>query len=86
MDVYTRMPTRIIPRLFSDCTNYLYPSIPSPSKFFETLFIGDIKPDQFILAEDGKFKLNDFNKGHLMYWNTTSNTETCPYSFKNETN
>jgi hypothetical protein len=43
---------------------------------------GDIKPDQFILAEDGKFKLNDFNKGHLMYWNTTSNTETCPYSFK----
>ncbi len=25
------------------------------------------------------FKLNDFNRGHLMYWNTTSNTSTCPY-------
>jgi serine/threonine protein kinase len=28
---------------------------------------------------NGKFKLNDFNRGHLMYWNTTSNESTCSY-------
>ena len=37
--------------------------------------------DQFVKCEDGRFKLNDFNKGHFMYWNTTSNAETCPYSY-----
>ena len=30
------------------------------------------------MTDDG-FKLNDFNRGHLMYWNTTSNNSTCPY-------
>ncbi len=42
--------------------------------------------DQFVQAEDGTFKLNDFNKGHLMYWNTTSNTETCPYQYQKGNN
>jgi serine/threonine protein kinase len=40
-----------------------------------------MKADQFVLGEDGRLKLNDFNKGHLMYWNTTSNASTCSYSY-----
>jgi hypothetical protein len=39
-----------------------------------SICIGDMKADQFVLAQNGKFKLNDFNKGHLMYWNTTTIT------------
>jgi len=42
----------------------------------------DLKVDQFVQDEDGLFKLNDFNKGHLMYWNSTSNADTCPYTYR----
>ncbi len=44
--------------------------------------IADLKADQFVKADDGIYKLNDFNRGRLMHWNTTSNSETCPYSMR----
>ncbi len=40
----------------------------------------DIYTTQFVRV-NGKFKLNDFNRCHFMYWNITSNTETCPYIY-----
>ena len=41
----------------------------------------DIFPNQLVWA-NGHFKLNDFNRCHFMYWNTTSNTESCPYLYQ----
>lgn len=40
----------------------------------------DIVTDQ-IVKSNGHFKLNDFNRAHLMYWNKTSNNGTCPYIY-----
>ena len=37
----------------------------------------DIALDQFVWAGN-RFKLNDFNRGHLMYWNEEKQ-ENCPY-------
>lgn len=41
---------------------------------------GDIFSTQMVMSE-GRYKLNDFNRCHFMYWNTTSNTESCPYHY-----
>lgn len=41
---------------------------------------GDIMVNQFIKI-DGVFKLNDFNRCHFMYWNTTSDSGSCPYYY-----
>lgn len=43
----------------------------------------DIMTSQFILV-NGEYKLNDFNRCTFQYWNTTSNTETCPYLYPDE--
>jgi hypothetical protein len=40
----------------------------------------DMYTTQLVLV-GGKLKLNDFNRCHFMYWNTTSNKETCPYIY-----
>lgn len=40
----------------------------------------DLMHTQFIKVGD-VYKLNDFNRCHLMFWNSTSNDGTCPYYF-----
>ena len=47
--------------------------------------IADVIVNQYVMSNE-RFKLNDFNRGHLMYWNTTSiDGTTCPYK-SNEPN
>ena len=42
----------------------------------------DIMTNQFVYTKSGRFKLNDFNRAHFMYWNTTSDENTtCPYIY-----
>ena len=40
---------------------------------------GDLCLNQFVRS-GGKYKLNDFNRGHLMYWNHRKR-ESCPYNW-----
>jgi len=51
-------------------------SVSGHSAFVHT----DLIINQYVRTGD-KFKLNDFNRGHLMYWNATSNIDTCPYIY-----
>lgn len=41
----------------------------------------DLHYDQIIVSGDGRYKLNDFNKAHFHYWNSTSNNGTCPFVY-----
>jgi len=44
----------------------------------------DITTDQFLWnSKLNRYNLNDFNRCQFMYWNSTSNTETCPYIYSN---
>jgi serine/threonine protein kinase len=40
----------------------------------------DIKPAQFLLSSNGKVKLNDFNKAHIMSWDAEKN-EYCSFHY-----
>jgi len=39
----------------------------------------DIKPDQWIMGSDGKYRLNDFNRGRFLSWDMKRN-EVCPFT------
>ncbi len=55
-----------------------------PSKEgFAAMSHTDIMLDQWLWTDEG-YKLNDFNRGHLMYWNEEKR-ESCPYLW-NENN
>lgn len=41
----------------------------------------DIFTSQVVKSEVGSWKLNDFNRCTFLYWNTTSDNETCPYLY-----
>jgi len=44
---------------------------------YSAIVHGDLQLDQFVWAGD-KYKLNDFNRGHLMYWNRRKR-KSCPF-------
>ena len=44
---------------------------------YSSMVHSDIFLNQFVWSEH-KYKLNDFNRGHLMWWNEEKN-ESCPY-------
>jgi hypothetical protein len=46
---------------------------------YSAMIHGDIYLNQFVLIGN-RFKLNDFNRGHLMYWNEKKQ-ESCPYAW-----
>ena len=49
---------------------------------YSAMVHADVMTNQFIYTKSGRFKLNDFNRAHFMYWNTTSDKNTtCPYIY-----
>jgi Protein kinase domain. len=44
-------------------------------------YTADIFTNQIVKSEKGLWKLNDFNRCTFLYWNTTSDNETCPYVY-----
>jgi len=46
---------------------------------YSAMIHGDVKLNQFVRIGN-MFKLNDFNRGHLMYWNEKKQ-ESCPYAW-----
>lgn len=44
---------------------------------YSSMVHADVFLNQFVWSEN-RYKLNDFNRGHLMWWNMERN-ETCPY-------
>ena len=46
---------------------------------YSAMIHGDIYLNQFVRIGN-RFKLNDFNRGHLMYWNEKKQ-ESCPYAW-----
>mmetsp|Transcript_9446 Transcript_9446/g.14041 ORF Transcript_9446/g.14041 Transcript_9446/m.14041 type:complete len:539 (-) Transcript_9446:11-1627(-) len=47
-----------------------------------SLIHGDLKPCNLMLTSEGKLKLNDFNKGRPLYWNTNTKS-ACAYVWPN---
>jgi len=50
----------------------------SPSKLFHFSRLADIQLSQFLLAENGMLKLNDFNRAEIMLFNE-KDKEYCRY-------
>ena len=46
---------------------------------YSAMMHGDLKLDQFVRIGN-RYKLNDFNRGHLMYWDEMKQ-ESCPYAW-----
>jgi len=41
---------------------------------------GDLKPQQYLVFEDGTMRLSDFNRGRFIRRNSTSPDTSCPYT------
>ncbi len=55
-------------------------TIDSYNGTYSAVVHADVHMTQFVFAQ-GRFKLNDFNRCHFMFWNETSNNATCPYYY-----